>query len=542
MPTFMPIRRRFQARVPLLVLGVLLVGGMQPALARDLPDFGQVRSAFKTAARSKDIAERQRGLELLRDRPEIEALTLLLGADKEYAKELAKLVKMQEASVDAFAKAQDDLDKLNKKFTASSRSARDIASYNKNSKKIAKKLNEAKRAQGRLQTEWVALRAVQSQITEVTASVLEAAKPEDAVTMLATLFEKWGSLASETEGPRRWMAALGPAPRAEVSVELRRVATDAALLPATRGMALRALGERRDSAALDLAKRVLVDKAAHHHLAVGAVACLQALHIKAAVEPLITFLERPDLDRLREDAHGALKSLTGQTHGPYAQPWRTWWKNEGSKLELPKHPTRAPSESPEEEGVTFYGIHTFSKRVLFIVDISGSMDWALGGRRGEPGGEKAKMVTARKELLGAINSLEDGSTFNVILFNHKVVPWKKKVTEASASSRRGIAKWIEEVPPVGQTNIHDALEAGFRSILAVTGPPEVDTVFFLTDGKPTAGRIVDPPKILEAVRGWNAAAQVKLHVVGIGGSKDIDAEFLRELAHATGGKFIQRDR
>ncbi|MCP5115425.1 MAG: hypothetical protein GY953_31745, partial [bacterium] len=90
---------------------------------------------------------------------------------------------------------------------------------------------------------------------------------------------------------------------------------------------------------------------------------------------------------------------------------------------------------------------------------------------------------------GAVYNLPDGANMNVILFNHEVLPWQPGVVKATESSKKRLDRWINEMKPSGLTNIHDALEAAFRLILRTTGRPEFDTFFFLTDGKPTAGKV-----------------------------------------------------
>jgi Mg-chelatase subunit ChlD len=173
---------------------------------------------------------------------------------------------------------------------------------------------------------------------------------------------------------------------------------------------------------------------------------------------------------------------------------------------------------------------------LFILDISGSMDQAPKTVNGE-GPKPPKIEVARKELLGFLLSFDEGARFNLIFFNHEVVPWQQKMVESTETNKRRVRKWIEDQEPLGGTNIHDALEAGFGIAMRVTGEPVVDTIFFLTDGRPTAGKIQDPERILEAVADWNRTARLTIHCVGVG---DHDAEFMQQLAKIGGGEYRRR--
>jgi hypothetical protein len=110
---------------------------------------------------------------------------------------------------------------------------------------------------------------------------------------------------------------------------------------------------------------------------------------------------------------------------------------------------------------------------------------------------------------------------------------------------------------IGATNIYDALETAFKMMGVGTAAdrtkePVYDTVFFMTDGRPTSGKVTDPKLILGEVRRWNESRKVRIHVVGMGGKKkddetadktqrdDVDPEFLKALAAQNGGQCVLR--
>ena len=198
---------------------------------------------------------------------------------------------------------------------------------------------------------------------------------------------------------------------------------------------------------------------------------------------------------------------------------------------MPPDPVRRDAE-PAAPGRTFYGVHSFSDKILFIIDVSGSMDQVPGG---EEGGGRQKIEVAREQLAGYINNLGATDRFNVVFFNHEVMPWQPKMLEATEPNKRQAIKWIRDQPPLGGTNIHDALEEGFRIALRATGARSVDTIFFLTDGKATNGKVQDPEKILAEVREWNRTAGIRIHSIAVG---EHDEVLLRGLAEGTGGKYV----
>ncbi|MFQ5844996.1 MAG: hypothetical protein ACE5JG_08410, partial [Planctomycetota bacterium] len=105
-------------------------------------------------------------------------------------------------------------------------------------------------------------------------------------------------------------------------------------------------------------------------------------------------------------------------------------------------------------------------------------------------------------------------------------------------NRAAARKFVEKLQVAGATNIYDALVAS----LEVCGPPRSrdpdpvgDTIFFLTDGRPTHGRIVDAMQILEEITALNKRYGVVIHTVGV--SKEQNAAFLLNLARRNRGQY-----
>ena len=64
---------------------------------------------------------------------------------------------------------------------------------------------------------------------------------------------------------------------------------------------------------------------------------------------------------------------------------------------------------------------------------------------------------------------------------------------------------------------------------------QLDTVFFLSDGKPSTGKYVDINDIVDEVTKVNKVYQMTLHTIAIG---SFDKNFLRALAMQNGGEFV----
>ncbi|HVG94950.1 MAG TPA: vWA domain-containing protein, partial [Planctomycetota bacterium] len=61
---------------------------------------------------------------------------------------------------------------------------------------------------------------------------------------------------------------------------------------------------------------------------------------------------------------------------------------------------------------------------------------------------------------------------------------------------------------------------------------------FMTDGTPTAGKVLKRDDILAAVRGWNRTAKITIHSIAVGDACDV--EFLKKLADENRGDFVKR--
>jgi uncharacterized protein with von Willebrand factor type A (vWA) domain len=105
---------------------------------------------------------------------------------------------------------------------------------------------------------------------------------------------------------------------------------------------------------------------------------------------------------------------------------------------------------------------------------------------------------------------------------------------ASEKNKEAALKFIDGLSfKAGGTNIHQAL---FECLGGKRKLARADTVFFLTDGEPTVGALVDPYQILEEISERNRGRKVTLHTIGV--SDEQDAAFLLNLARRNGGRFV----
>ena len=235
----------------------------------------------------------------------------------------------------------------------------------------------------------------------------------------------------------------------------------------------------------------------------------------------------------------ALWRLTGQPHGQRADRWVKWWADSSADFEpiddeqlaeLKEEQERRRLMQTSNARSTFFGIRVTSKRVIFILDISGSMDWELQseyvGGRGTP-----RITVAKRELQRCLEQLQDDSMFNIIVFSSDVEHWLDGgIADSSISAKEEAMEFVERLGAGGGTNLFGALKQAFND-------PEVDTIFVLSDGEPSVGAETDPWRIREIVAEWNEHRGVEIHTIAVGGSFSI----LEWLAEDSGGKHVKFD-
>ena len=166
-------------------------------------------------------------------------------------------------------------------------------------------------------------------------------------------------------------------------------------------------------------------------------------------------------------------------------------------------PWRAKTVSKHDAAYgRFYDIEVRTNRVVFVVDISGSMAWR--NKKGVTKIDEAK--TNLRKILKAFNS---DVKFNLIAFNGGFRPWKKKLTAATPSRLKRAHTWVENLRAGGSTNIHDSLDFALDL-------KDVDTIFLLSDGAPSSGRTTDMGEIRRLIERKNRFRRIRINNIGIG--------------------------
>jgi hypothetical protein len=282
---------------------------------------------------------------------------------------------------------------------------------------------------------------------------------------------------------------------------------------------------------------------------VGAAEVVARMPIDVAIPHLVEALSRETGEPALQVA-SLLHSLTGVSLGTRVEPWREWWKRNEEAIRVGGW--RRPEEAaPAEEGTkteaAFFLIPVESDNLLLVMDLSGSMgadmksvDSRTSGLLAKHGFGQSRLAVALVQAYQMIEGLPGSSRINIMTFSEKVTRFGSRAAPATVSLKKNAVQWLNTQKTGRMTNIWDSLRQGFGDHMAAGGATRFDelpdTIIFLTDGVPTAGRFRDEQSLCDLVELWNASAGVVIHCVGIG--EEFDESLLEKLTTTTGGFYM----
>jgi hypothetical protein len=249
--------------------------------------------------------------------------------------------------------------------------------------------------------------------------------------------------------------------------------------------------------------------------------------VPALIAVLERFRDQPDDVKsgklsglLLYQAHELLVNMTGAVF-PATSPekWREFWEKEKDKIQVTKKRELTGLEKTVAGG--FCGIPVQGTRVVFVVDLSGSMDWNMD--KEEPDGRKTlvkRIDFAKKELHRAMDVIAPNAMFNLVTFNgdDKAELWKKDLQPATEANRKQFKKYVDDMRALGGTNVWAGMQEALKIKSQVYGTryeSNVDEVFVLSDGAPTVGEVTNPTEILRLVQEANKFANMRINTIFI---------------------------
>lgn len=300
-----------------------------------------------------------------------------------------------------------------------------------------------------------------------------------------------------------------------------------------------------------------------------ALAALDAVDEKdnlGAVDHLIRALEYQERRGRSEgvvacEIRRVLVQLTGHDL-EMASDWKSFWDahKDGYKRPGKKDPNRQVT-GVKRDPVRFFGTEVPAEKVIFLLDISGSMAikdpmpeetarGSAGPRRGRTGvgslkkkkkkekpaqseipDSRMRLKRVQKELIKVITKIPAQTRFNIITFNHKIGKFEKHLVPATEGFKARAIDFVRGFQPQGETYTDDALRAAFEN-------SEVTTIFLLSDGAPRRNNQLLPIQpILDWVHEQNRFRRVRLNTVGFKQAGSNLKKFMRLLAAQNHGHY-----
>jgi hypothetical protein len=219
------------------------------------------------------------------------------------------------------------------------------------------------------------------------------------------------------------------------------------------------------------------------------------------------------------DVIAQMIAVTGQNFADDAAKWKVWWAENQNAARRPDKSKIPPMGEYGRFG-EYYGIPICAKRVVFVLDTSGSM---RGG----------KLDAAKVELIRAVKELPKEVSFSIIFFNSDLRIWQRELVPANESMKQIAITLTMEQEARNNTASYDALEAAFDL--------NPEAIYFLSDGAPQGGKIDDPAEIISTVSAVNRVRRISIHSIGIDTRADTSvnpfARFMKVLAEANWGEY-----
>lgn len=227
--------------------------------------------------------------------------------------------------------------------------------------------------------------------------------------------------------------------------------------------------------------------------------------------------------RVQAMAVGLLQRITGYRIGNDSRSWRYFMmKHDAEGTDFRRDAEGTP---PADLTLSYMGIPIHGRRIVFVLDASGSMNAPLAERTRQTRG-----VRATQELAELLPRLPDDASFDIVFFESRVDGYGGgRLVRCDEKKLEDAADWLERRRFDGGTNLYGGLEAAFER-------RGVDEVILLTDGMPSVGEVQAPRRILAWVQRWNRWRKVRVSTIGLSAPREADW-FLAKLAEQNSGVY-----
>jgi hypothetical protein len=290
-----------------------------------------------------------------------------------------------------------------------------------------------------------------------------------------------------------------------------------------------------------------------------------------SIGPLIARMALEE-GRLIVDIGTALARITGKDFGARLDGWQNFWKTFEGRFQIPSEAEleklraaqalRKLQYEPAPGAVAYHGVETPSQAIVFVIDVSGSMEQEVVNKEKFKAGDYPswkRIDVIKTELLRTVRGLEPYVEFNILAFATEVKHWKKTLVKANPLNKSSAEAFVSRLEAIGGNSKEDLASAGlvgsanleggktnsYGALMAALGVEEgketedyethLDTIFFLSDGRPSHGKFVEPGDVLREVRRANELRRIVIHTITLG---EFEKDFMERLAFENGGNFV----
>ncbi len=272
----------------------------------------------------------------------------------------------------------------------------------------------------------------------------------------------------------------------------------------------------------------------------SAVFTLRILDDPACVEPMIRAMAKAR-GQFGDELDAALYYFTGQSFDGEGSLWQRWWEQQGDTWQTESAGERHGDRPPRGGGSSsFYGVETKSKRIVFVLDRSGSMQKKAlpdsSKPRGPVTGEGAegenahikgdtKIEVAKSQLVFSIRNLATDVFFSIVFYSNEFEVWHEppKMIQATRENKALAIQWVDDIEAVGSTRTFDAL---LKALDYAREGGGANTIFLLSDGSPTVrggGDLLQGDALEEEYGAFleqNRIYKCVVHTIGVGRSQN----------------------
>jgi hypothetical protein len=282
--------------------------------------------------------------------------------------------------------------------------------------------------------------------------------------------------------------------------------------------------------------------------------------VESAVDPMIAELERLERDKggiwdVLRDGLGRMLGQRASSAIEYTSMWEIV-KEKGGLAAIEPKTEKRPEPGEMSSGVRLFGREIDCTRVVFILDISGSMKQIDPGQRtyddtdkasrtrkvdgtdgeaSKPSKLKTRLQRAQRELKNVLSRLPANFKVNIVVYSSNVKVWRSGEGDKPAglhvlsSKNRAEAKaFVDEFRADGVTCTDRALMRSFD----VEG---ARCFYLLSDGFATHdGRTPVPTEQILGLIEEFKERHITIHTLGFQGA---DVQMMEAVADATGGKY-----